>query len=270
MEKDFKDKHLFKRGRDNGSGFAILLIFIGGLFLLFNLNIISAEYRPILLSWQMLLIGIGVWSLLKRNYSAAIILIAVGGFFIYPRLCHILPEYFTCVDIDFKTYWPVLLIIVGACLVLSRIIPSSRKRNEHDHPYEQIDYAHRSKSANSENNSSDYNEAAYVDKNVMFGSAEQIVLSRNFKGGEGNVMFGELIIDLRRAQLSDMPGVLEANVMFGSIVIYIPSDWDVELKSNSILGSFEDKRYRSGNIAEGSPCLIIKGSAMFGSGEIRN
>lgn len=265
MERNFKDKHLFKRGNSNGNGigFALFLILFGGVYLFLNLGIIPTEYKRILISWQMLLIVLGIWTLLKRQYVGAFVLLAVGTFFIYPVLCNVFPEYFVRFDIDLKTYWPVLLIAGGILLVISRSFPSAKKSHRKEYKYE---------STNDNYNPAEQNSADYIDKNLMFGGSEQIVLSQNFKGGEANVMFGELIIDLRRANLSEFAGVLEANVMFGSIVIYIPSDWAVELKSNSLLGSFEDKRYHfSEKIREtGMPRLVIKGSAMFGSGEIRN
>lgn len=263
MERDFKDKYLFKRGRGNGIGFALFLILFGGIYLFLNLGIIPIEYKRILISWQMLLIVLGIWSLLKRQFVGAFFLIAIGFFFIYPVLCSVFPEYFVRFDVDIKTYWPVLLIAGGVLLVISRSFPSPKKDYNKEYRHE---------STSDHYNPAEQNSADYVDKNLMFGSSEQIVLSQNFKGGEANVMFGELIIDLRRANLSEFAGILEANVMFGSIVIYTPSDWAVELKSSSLLGSFEDKRYHpSDKISEiGVPRLVIKGSAMFGSGEIRN
>lgn len=263
MEKDFKDKYLFKRGRGNGFGFALFLILFGGVYLFLNLGIIPIEYKRILISWQMLLIVLGIWSILKSQFIKAFVLIAIGVLFIYPSLSSVLPEYLAGFDFDVKTYWPVLLIAGGILLVLSRSCPSSRKSCRKEHG---------SESSNDNYNSAEQNSADYVDKNLMFGSSEQIVLSQNFKGGETNVMFGELIIDLRRAKLSEYPGILETNVMFGSVVIYTPSDWVIELKSSSFLGSFEDKRYHlHDKISEsGARRLIIKGSAMFGSGEIRS
>jgi len=264
MERDFKDKYLFKKGWGNGIGFALFLILFGGIYLFLNLGIIPIEYKRILISWQMLLIVLGIWSLLKRQFVGAFFLIAIGCFFIYPVLCSVFPEYFVGFDVNIKTYWPVLLIAGGVLLVISRSFPSLKKDYNKKYRHDE--------STSDHYNPAEQNSADYVDKNLMFGSSEQIVLSQNFKGGEANVMFGELIIDLRRANLSEFAGTLEANVMFGSIVIHTPSDWAVELQSSSLLGSFENKRYHpSDKTSEiGMPCLVIKGNAMFGSGEIRN
>lgn len=252
-------KDIYKR--NNGIGFAVLLILIGGIFLFLNLNIIPIKYKPILISWQMLLIVMGIWCLLKKNIVGAILLIGIGGIFIYPKLTSVFPEYFADfnINIDFHTYWPLALIIVGVFLVLGKSSSgrnhSQRRSREHENDYS---------ASRSEND--------IIEKNLMFGGTEQIVLSQNFRGGDLNVMFGELIVDLRKAKLAEGDNYLELNVMFGSGIIYLPSDWNVDIKSSTILGSFEDKRYQINiNNAENTTSkLTIKGSCMFGSGEIRD
>lgn len=256
--------NLFKRGKEgNGLGFALFLILLGGIFLFLNLGIIPAMYKPLLISWQMLLIVIGLWILLaKREYAGGVILIAVGLFFIYPKLCSVFPEYFVKFDIDLRTFWPVILIIVGIILIMGWMFPKQTK--------------HRNRAYESENGrqgnpeQASINSGDYIDKNVMFGSSEQIVLSTNFKGGEANVMFGELIVDLRKAKLAEGEHKLELNAMFGSVVLYVPSGWYVDTKTSSFLASFEDKRFQTMEILDSTSRLIVKGSAMFGNGEIRN
>lgn len=251
------NRHIFNTRGNNGIGFALLLILLGSIFLLLNLNIIPIELKPILISWQMLLIAIGIWCLIKRNYLAGIILIAVGGFFIYPSLSSIYPQYFAEIDIDFETYWPVFIIILGAIIIFSGIIPSS-KRHRNSYRKERLKAA-------------DYDSGEYLDKNVMFGGAEHIILSQNFKGGEGNVMFGELIIDLRKTKPTESKMHLELNAMFGSIILYVPSNWKVDLHSSTIFGSFQNLRISDDyTLDETAPEIFIKGSCMFGSGEIRN
>lgn len=215
----------------------------------------------------MLLIVIGVWSILKRHYAGGTILIAIGIFFIYPVLCRTFPESFISFDVDIKTYWPLLLIVLGLILILSRFYSPCKRRRKEAKAYKSEYYAYSEKTKQS------YKErdADFVDKNVMFGSTEQIVLSQNLRGGEANVMFGELIVDLRHAKLAEKSTFFEANVMFGSVVIYVPTDWNIELQGSSLLGSFEDKRYHANRVQDNTkPLLVIKGSAMFGSGEIRN
>jgi len=61
-----------KTGHNNKSkgkvALAILLIMVGGLFLAFDSGILSSQFKPIILSWQMLLIVIGIYSFFKRKW----------------------------------------------------------------------------------------------------------------------------------------------------------------------------------------------------------
>ncbi|MFV0420117.1 MAG: LiaI-LiaF-like domain-containing protein [Dysgonomonas sp.] len=263
------DKYLFKRGRNKGrhegtSGFAIFLILFGGIYLLLNIGIIPSIYKPLLISWQMLLIGIGIWSLIKRKVVSGICLIAVGVFFIYSKFCAVFPEYFDCLDIDVRTYWPVLLIFLGIMLIVQNPFFSRKHYEWKNDDSDDMD------DIKVKRNGSEMNSADFIDKNIMFGSSEQIVLSQNFRGGEGNVMFGELVIDLRKAKLAEGTRKLAINVMFGSAIVYVPSDWAVEIQSSTVFGSIEDKRDLSVIPDQQTESrLIIKASAMFGGAEIR-
>lgn len=269
MEIKSKEEYYFKRGRKNNNpekiGFSILIVLVGVVLLLSNIGIIPAEYKSILLSWQALVIVIGIWSLVKRNYFAGVLLVVVGGFFLYPKICNLFPAYFTCINIDIKTYWPVLLILFGILLIVRK--PSAHHRHKE---WKDKFHKHKNKSVCMERDVQDQGGSDYIEKNIMFGSAEQIVLSSNFRGGEGNVMFGELIIDLRKSELAEGDNMLELNVMFGNIVVYVPVSWYIEVQSSTVLGSFDDKRNAIDSPQESVSRLLIKGSSMFGNGEIRN
>lgn len=246
-----------------GMGWAILLICAGALFLLINLGIIPAIFKPILISWQMLLVVLGLWSLLKRQYLGGLLLIVVGTIFIYPTIYATFPDYFPDIEINFKTYWPVLLIAMGLLIGLGK----NKFRGQCRASANCCDNKPKA-------NISDFtsqNSTEYLEKNLMFGSCEQIVLSQNFMGGEANVMFGELKIDLRKAKLAEGVNKLEVNIMFGSAILYVPSDWVVDVQNSTLFGGFQDNRNVKSNedIAD-TPHLVIKGGCLFGSGEIRN
>ncbi|MBB4037222.1 putative membrane protein [Dysgonomonas hofstadii] len=265
MENEIKNKHFCKRGRGgDGVGFALFLILFGGVFLCLNTGVIPEIYRPVLISWQMLLIVIGLWTaIVKQHYGGGIILTLVGLVFIYPKLSLLFPGYLAGFNIDIRTYWPVILIIAGLILILGWRFPNKRKRHWEKHFREEERQTEACGGVN-------YNSTDYIDKNLLFGGSEQIVLSNNFRGGEGNVMFGELIIDLRRAKLAEGTHKLELNAMFGSAILYVTPDWNLEMRSSSFLASVEDKRYQATPVANSTSTLIVKSSAMFGNIEIRN
>lgn len=258
-----RNRSRYNRNRRDGKGlgFAFMLILIGGIFLLLNIGAIPGVYKSILISWQMLLIAMGLWGVIvKRQYVSGGILTAIGFVFIYPKLYALFPEYLLNVSIDFSTYWPLILIAVGLFLVMGKRSScssfSTRKDGSSDDDCDQTGQT--------------FNNSDFIKKDLMFGSSQQIVLSENFQGGEGNVMFGELNIDLRKATLAEGEHILETNVMFGSTTVFVPKHWQVEVKHSTIFGSVEDHRSVSHEIIDKNSKLIIKGSAMFGSCEIRN
>lgn len=252
---EYKSNNNRKLKNNNGIGFALLLILAGGIFLFLNLGIIPSLYRPILISWQMLLIVLGLWSLFKRQISGGLALIIIGGIFIYPVLCRVFPGDITCIDINFHTYWPVFLIIGGLFLVFGK----SRNRNSSNNIEEK------------RSNTGNHSNTDYLKKDMLFGSSEQIVLSSDFKGGEVNVMFGEVIVDLRKATLAEGTHKLSLSAMFGNIIVYVPSDWIIEVQSSVLFAAFDDKHaHPDETINKNAPRLVVKGSCIFANGEIRN
>ena len=61
--------------------FGVTLIVVGVVLILERLNLIPESMADMLISWQMLLIGIGVLSLIGGNRTAGTILIVIGGTF---------------------------------------------------------------------------------------------------------------------------------------------------------------------------------------------
>ena len=107
----------------------LILIAIGFLLVSVNLNILPYNFHRIIISWQMLLIVIGIIQLSKRDATSGIILLLVGGFFIIPKLSSAFPALFPWVGYNFTAnYWPILLIVAGI-LVIDR--KSTRLNSSH-------------------------------------------------------------------------------------------------------------------------------------------
>ena len=224
-------------------GIGILIILAGLAILFHRLDVFSPQVDDILISWQMLLIVIGVWNLFfNQSKVAGIILIAVGVFFLIPDL-FILPHDFR------RNFWPLLLIVVGA-FILFRAFPSRRKE--------------------SVVNPLDGDPMEYIDETNLFSGSEKKISTQNFRGGKITSIFGGSEIDLSSSQLAEGTQVLEVFYMFGGSSITVPNDWVVVNKVTSILGGFSDKRNASpAQPIVSNKILIIQGFVMFGGGEIK-
>ena len=112
-------------------------------------------------------------------------------------------------------------------------------------------------------------DAEYIEINAVFGSANKLVLSKNFKGGEVNSFMGGAEINLLQADIKQ-PVHLEINTVFGGTKLIVPANWNVKNSITAVLGGLEDKR--NPNIANPDPnkILILKGACVFGGIEIKN
>ncbi|NDP22903.1 MAG: cell wall-active antibiotics response protein [Paludibacter sp.] len=261
MENEVKNS--FRSGYTKGLGFGLVLMLIGVIFLGFNFGLIPIELKSVIISWQMLLIFIGVVHLFKRRMISGVVLIFVGGFFIIPKVIHGIDGNFVHV------YWPLLLIGAGIVILLQRVLGpkyfSESWNNEwnNHHRYHHQHRSYGSKHRNWESNPDGFS------KNSVFGSGDHIVLDPEFKGGELNAVFGGLTLDLRRTNLPVGETRLEINAVFGGITVFVPADWLVETHLDSVFGGFQDNRMPKEPI-DTTKKLIVSGSCVFGGGELRN
>lgn len=259
MENEVKNS--FRTGYTKGLGFGLVLMLIGVVFLGFNFGLIPLYLKDVIISWQMLLILIGVINLMKGRIISATVLVFIGGFFLIPK---IIPG----IDGNFvHIYWPLLLIGAGIVILLQRLFGAKWgfeewNQNYHHHQhrhnrYRQYDYSKWNSTGEG------------FSKNSVFGSGDHIVLDPEFKGGELNAVFGGITLDLRRTNLPEGETRLDVNAVFGGITIFVPSDWYIETHMDAIFGGFQDNRMPKEPLDK-TRKLVITGSCVFGGGELRN
>jgi predicted membrane protein len=222
----------------------IFFIAVGALWILERLDLIPSFWNDILISWQMLLIGIGIFSVIGGNKTTGTILIVLGGFFLLPEVAHIPYELR-------RIGWPMIIIGIGVVLLLNQ----SGKRKTHASEFE-----------SGKNRGMDY-----FDDFVIFGGREVYVDSHNFYGGRSTSVFGGTEYDLRQTNLSQNGAVIDCLTVFGGCGFKVPPDWTVKNEVTAIFGAFTDKRGAMLNhvIPDPSKTLIIKGFAAFGGVEVK-
>jgi len=226
---------------------AFVFIFAGFLFLGRNLGIIEPDVSRIIISWQMLLVAIGLLHLLWRHFIAGLLFIGVGGFFLVPLI--------TLDSGWVNTWWPVL-IILGGVLFLLKATPFFDKKS----------FLHQNQRSGLSYNSKD----GFVVSDNVFGGSHHIVLDPVFKGGRIKNVFGATILDLRRTTLEAEETYIDIECVFGGMEIFIPNEWLVVNELKCAFGGSEDKRNVEKERLDYAHKLVLYGKLTFGGIEIKN
>lgn len=209
-----------------------VLVLIGLLFLLDNLGL-GVEIPWWVFTWPSIFIGIAFLNVLSGNFRVTFVFLGLAGFF-YLQILGLL---------EVRTYWPLLLIIIG------------------------LSYLLRNRDKSKDSSRASQSDDTYFDEISIFGGTEKRLVSEQLMGGKITSIFGGSEIDLREAKAVD-GAVIEIFTMFGGCEITVPSDWKVNVDTVSIFGGFSDSRR---NVSPDSVATVrIKGFTMFGGGEIKS
>jgi predicted membrane protein len=244
--------------RHGGTRFSIILIIVGLLFLAVNTGLLPTIYQPLFSSWPIWLVFGGLFFLLDNSWFTGLTLLTIGTFYIIPQIGNVnpalnIPENFT------HLYWPALLVIAGFYFILSKTYGHRCWAGGNFHQkFEKF------------NNTTVNCEDGFLQVNASFDSRKNIVMDPVFKGGNVECSFGEVVLDLRKTSLPEGKTLLNVNCSFGSIIIIVPSDWNVQLQGDSAFGSFADSRYSPSYNANSGSSLIIQGKCSFGEVKLRD
>ena len=222
-----------------------MIIIAGILLLLDKTGFLPFEIQHVIISWPMFLIAIGVISFFSsESRTPGSILIAIGGIFLISRIF----------EMSFNVMhltWPLILIAIGVVILIRRspgnswTMPTARTTSQG------LD-------------------DGFIHEENIFSGGKQRVINQVFRGGHINCIFGGAEVDLTQATLGEGVNELEVNTIFGGVTLIVPADWKVQMKMTSIMGGFSDKRSYIKENPDPSRMLIIKGSTIFGGGEIKS
>ena len=228
----------------------IILIALGSLFFLDNLNFFWFDLRHTIFSWHTIFLIIGIVILINHKNSLAGYIFLIIGLFGTAR--HFTPFLF---DYDFGDLWPILLFVIGLWLILKRREPL------------------RVNNAQFNVGSTQTQETAYsqdiLDEVCVLTSCNKVIHSENFRGGRITTILGETKLDFTNVKLAPGENTLEITTIFGGYDLRVPQGWKVLLNVTSIFGGFDDKRFAPYDPEQSSEgILVIKGVTIFGGGEL--
>jgi predicted membrane protein len=219
--------------------FGLAVIGIGVLALLDRMN---AFGLPLLRTfWPLALVVVGIGRLTTARHPAhglfGAALIAAGTALVAHKLgwIHIHPG----------DWWPVIVIVVGAAIVLKGVWPSPRRAFS----------------------ASTLEHGERVAIEATFAGVNQQNDSPSFQGGRIDVSFGGVELDLRQAAMTGPEAVLEIAARFSAIELRVPREWLVVVDVSPTFGNVEDKTTPPLNPAHR---LVVRGDTVFGGIEIKN
>jgi predicted membrane protein len=242
-----EERNLSHIKNNRNSFWGVFLLILGTVLLLNRLEVIPEYWMIYIVSWQSFLILIGFISIIKsKDIFPGIILIIIGLFFLLPQIFDI------PVQVKHLSL-PVILIVLGLLMILKH---KNIKINKF-HNFDNIDITDNT-------GSSVFQEFAF------FGGGKKIITSKNLKGGSISTIFGGLEIDMTEADFENDVATVNISCIFGGVTLIVKPEWDVQMQVASILGGFNDKRKLfKPNVSNQAKRLIIKGSVIFGGGEIK-
>lgn len=246
-----------KEKKEFSVGFVIgLLVMIAGALLLlgtfgFPIHFDIKDY------WPVLLMVVGLAKILQPRHGHQIfwgfVLLLLGVAFQLKNLDII---YFR-----FHDLWPFVLIIIGYHIARGSVRRTSRYRaaccRAAEDPAGQGPVAQNSETVDQE----------VVHVHTTLGGGRYTYLNKKLKGGDISVFMGGVALDLRQTDMEGPEIVMDVRVFMGGIEIFVPIEWEVVLQGSPVMGGIENK---TRPVPAPLKRLIVKGSGMMGSIEVKN
>jgi hypothetical protein len=223
---------------------ALIVIGIGVLFLLNNLNILYvSEWTRY---WPVILIALGLVKLVDANspagHVAGAIFVGVGAILLGQTLGYL--------NVRMHDLWPLFLI--GAGLLM--LFRGDSWRGISRGPGRSRIYVHE----------------RLMREASVFGGGKRKINTQDFTGGHIDAVFSGYEIDLRGANMAADSATLKIGAVFAGIEIRIPETWSVVIEGDGVFGTITDKTVQPNPQTPGLKRLFIKGAAVFGSVEVKN
>ncbi len=221
-----------------------LIILVGVVALLDNLDIINAW--EVFRFWPVIFILLGYF---KIRDAMTVMGRIIGLVFVGIGVLLILNQFYY-IHFYFWDWWPVILILIGAGLLMNR--PSMRGRA--------------SGGTSSQDGPTDSD--AVISLFAFMSGFKRLCTSQEFRGGELTAIMGGCEIDLRQSVMKDASATITIFAFWGGITIKVPKEWSVSVQGVPILGGIEDKTTTVQSDQRRQ--LIIRGQVIMAGAEVTN
>lgn len=151
------------------------------------------------------------------------------------------------------TPWPVLMAAllgsIGLNMIFGNRVTELKKSNHGPAEFKEADYV----------------SGDEIRISGMFGAYKKNISSDNFMKASVSCRFGGMEISFDDAVIQSGRAVVQLNISFSGVEIYIPQSWKVENHTQGMCGGLHEHRSHSSN--EG-PTIVFEGNVKFSGVEI--
>jgi len=262
---NIENKDMVNRSGKVWAGF--IIVGIGALLLLRNFGLGLPHW---FFNWSVWLIVIGLFVGARHNFRSSgwFVMVLIGSYF---TLDDILDDY----EMPHVAL-PIAIVALGLYLILK---PKNtidyrkdrwKRRKERFDKFEYVNPVGQEQepieptSDDREKYSNDY-----INSVNVFGGSNQVIYSKNLKGGEVVAVFGGGDLNLTQ---SDFEGqiILDVTAIFGGVKIVVPATWQIKSEVTAIFGGVDDKRAIYPATEQANKLIIIRGVVLFGGVEFKS
>jgi predicted membrane protein len=106
------------------------------------------------------------------------------------------------------------------------------------------------------------NREDYLNTTTIFGGVKRTILSKDFKGGHIQNIFGSTELDFTYADITGIV-TLDISQAFGEITIAVPADWRVETDLVHFCSVVDEDRTYNNRGYNSSKVLLLKGVSVM-------
>ena len=211
--------------------FGILIVAVGALLLLDNLDMIDAG--EVFSQWWPAAVVVGgvlTFAANPRHWMIPMLLVLGGGVVLLRT---------TGIVDTIGVLLPAVVIVIGLLVIFGNGLGS--------------------RATSSDTTINSFN---------LFSGSTLVSDSKQFQGGTIGAIFGGAEVDLRNAALAPEAG-LDVFAAFGGVEISVPRGWRVDIRGFPIFGGYENATSKEGLSAD-APYLRIDATVLFGGLEVKH
>jgi len=248
-----------------------IIIMLVGVFLLLNkMDYFLPGVYSLIISWQTLLIAIGIILLFDKQHdrkTAGLVLIVIGALFLLSKISPINMRGFIV---------PAIVIAVG----VGFIIKAATRKNgtnewetwKNEHPEWDKQFKDFGKGIEGIWKNMTTGNGDFAHKEYVFSNSKEKWTQGKLKNVFVEATFSSVELDFTQAELDDdvkVAACIKVKSVFSTVTLYVPEDWNIMVQKSGAFGGFTDNRSNRVLQVSRDKLVILDVETVFGGGEIR-